>query len=114
MVSSVMQLQTPAIAQLQQRPTNFTRSNLSPGDEGSPPTLSWRRFPEFPLDLGGPIDRSFDRMGENFADATAIEHLTAIAARFGDRIAMSDGAQQITYAEFLARVLGLAEAIATA
>lgn len=108
-----MQLQTPAITRLQQRPTNFTGSNLSPGGDGSPPTLLWRRFPDLPLDLGGPTDRSFDRMGENFADATAIEHLRAIADRFGNRIAMSDGAHQITYAEFLARVLRLADAIAT-
>lgn len=84
------------------------------GAKGEPANALWMKSPECPLDMGGPIDRPFDRMGENFADVPAIKHLTAIATRFGDRIAMSDGAHQITYAEFLARVLRLADAIATA
>jgi hypothetical protein len=68
--------------------------------------------PEMPLDLQGPIDRPFDRMGADFAGAPAIEHLKAVARRFADRIAMSDGTHHVTYSDFLARALRLAQAIA--
>ena len=51
---------------------------------------------EVPLDLQGPVDRLFDRMEADFAGTPAIEHLKAIARRFADKIAMSDGIHHIT------------------
>ena len=68
--------------------------------------------PEVPLDLQGPVDRPFDRMGADFAGAPAIQHLKAVARKFADKIALSDGTRHITYSDLLARVLKLANAIA--
>jgi len=53
-------------------------------------------------------------MGADFSNVPAFQHLSAVAKRFADRVAISDAAHQITYSDFLARVLTLARAIATA
>jgi|tagenome__1003787_1003787.scaffolds.fasta_scaffold20986967_2 acyl-CoA synthetase (AMP-forming)/AMP-acid ligase II/thioesterase domain-containing protein len=84
------------------------------GEHGDPANACWLKPPELALDMGGPVDRPYDRMGADFAGVCAIEHLRAVAARFADRVAVSDGACQITYSDFLARVLALAQVIATA
>ncbi|MFB9270021.1 AMP-binding protein [Bradyrhizobium erythrophlei] len=76
--------------------------------------MVWTTALDVPLDMRGPVDRPFNRMGAGFADVPAIEHLRSVAAKFADRIAVSDADQQITYAGFLARVLALAEAIVVA
>jgi acyl-CoA synthetase (AMP-forming)/AMP-acid ligase II/thioesterase domain-containing protein/acyl carrier protein len=68
--------------------------------------------PELPLDLGGPVDRPFNRMGVEFACVPAITHLDAVAKRFPNNVAISDDTRQITYSDFLIRVLTLAQAIA--
>nr|WP_246297955.1 AMP-binding protein [Tardiphaga robiniae] len=68
--------------------------------------------PELPLDLGGPVDRPFNRMGVEFAGVPAITHLDAVAKRFPNNVAISDDTRQITYSDFLIRVLTLAQAIA--
>ena len=75
---------------------------------------SWISAPECPLDLRGPVDRPFDRMGRGFACIAALQHLTTVARKFPDEIAISDGASQFSYSELLTKVLGLAEVIATA
>jgi acyl-CoA synthetase (AMP-forming)/AMP-acid ligase II/thioesterase domain-containing protein len=53
-------------------------------------------------------------MGCNFAGVAALEHLTAVAGKFPDKIAISDGASEFSYSELLTKVLGLAHVIATA
>jgi acyl-CoA synthetase (AMP-forming)/AMP-acid ligase II/thioesterase domain-containing protein len=75
---------------------------------------SWISAPGSPLDLRGPVDRPFDRMGPEFAGVAALEHLTAVARKFPDKIAISDGACEFSYAALLSKVLGLAHMIATA
>ena len=75
---------------------------------------SWISAPGSPLDLRGPVDRPFDRMGPEFAGVAALEHLTAVARKFPDKIAISDGACEFSYAALLSKVLGLAHIIATA
>ncbi len=83
-------------------------------DKGKSANVRWMKSPEFPLDIGGPIDRPFDRMGADFAGVPAIEHLSMVAKQFAGRVAVSDSADQITYSDFLARVLALAQVIARA
>src|ERR1700682_2448014 len=84
------------------------------GDESGNSNSSWISAPGCPLDLRGPVDRPFDRMGCNFAGVAALEHLTAVAGKFPDKIAISDGACEFSYSELLTKVLGLAHVIATA
>jgi len=48
-------------------------------------------------------------MGCNFAGVAALEHLTAVAGKFPDKIAISDGASEFSYSELLTKVLGLAQ-----
>ncbi|KZD21031.1 AMP-dependent synthetase [Tardiphaga robiniae] len=51
-------------------------------------------------------------MGGEFAGVPAITHLDAVARRFPNNVAISDDTRQITYSDFLIRVLTLARAIA--
>jgi non-ribosomal peptide synthetase component E (peptide arylation enzyme) len=60
---------------------------------------AWISAPGCPLDLRGPVDRPFDRMGGEFADVAALDHLTTVAGRFPDKIAISDGACAFSYSE---------------
>jgi hypothetical protein len=53
-------------------------------------------------------------MGRGFACVAAREHLVAVAGKFPDRIAISDGACAFSYSELLTIVLGLADVIAAA
>lgn len=100
MMGTAMQAQTPMGAHLSDRA------------QREPARPLWMNSSEMPLDLQGPIDRPFDRMGADFAAAPAIEHLKAIARRFADKTALSDRTHHITYSDFLAKVLRLANAIA--
>jgi acyl-CoA synthetase (AMP-forming)/AMP-acid ligase II/thioesterase domain-containing protein/acyl carrier protein len=109
-----MLLQTPSDDSLPKSVKRFAGQSSFFGDKAAPANALWMKSPGFPLDMGGPIDRPFDRMGADFASVPAIEHLSAVAKRFADRVAISDAARQITYSDFLARVLTLAQAIATA
>ena len=74
---------------------------------------SWISAPECPLDLRGPVDRPFDRMGRGFSCIAALQHLTTVARKFPDEIAISDGASKFSYSALLTMVLALAEVIAT-
>jgi acyl-CoA synthetase (AMP-forming)/AMP-acid ligase II/thioesterase domain-containing protein len=104
--------QTAIGAHLSDNTWGLLDPNLPFRAQREPARLLWMNSPEMPLDLQGPIDRPFDRMGADFAGAPAIEHLKAVARRFADRIAMSDGTHHVTYSDFLARALRLAQAIA--
>jgi hypothetical protein len=53
-------------------PTRFSENKMGPVK------ALWMTSPELPLDMGGPIERAFDRMGAGFADVPAIEHLNAL------------------------------------
>jgi acyl-CoA synthetase (AMP-forming)/AMP-acid ligase II/thioesterase domain-containing protein/acyl carrier protein len=113
-MSTVMPLETPVDDLLPKGVRRFAGHGSFFGDKGTPASAPWMKSPDVPLDMGGPIDRPFDRMGADFASVAAIEHLSAVAKRFADRVALSDAAHQITYSELLARVLTLAQEIATA
>lgn len=76
--------------------------------------LVWASAPTRPLDIGGPVDRPFERMGDDFSSIGASDHLKRIAAKFPDKLAISDGARQFTYGELLSAVDTLARLIAVA
>ena len=75
-------------------------------DESGNTLSSWISAPGGPIDLGGPVDRPFDRMGPEFSCFASHEHLTRVAVNFPDKIAISDGACQFSYSELLTKVLG--------
>jgi non-ribosomal peptide synthetase component F len=109
-----MQLETPADVSLPKGVKRFAGQVSVFGDRGNPKHAPWIKPDEFPLDMGGPVDRPFDRMGADYSSVPAIEHLSAIAKRFSDKVAISDGDHRITYSDLLARVSTLAHAIAAA
>jgi acyl-CoA synthetase (AMP-forming)/AMP-acid ligase II/thioesterase domain-containing protein len=67
-----------------------------------------------PLDLRGPVDRPFDRMGDEFACVAALQRLTAVAGKFPGKIAITDGACEFSYSALLTMVLALANMIVDA
>src|ERR1700682_299452 len=84
------------------------------GDESENTNSSWISAPACALDLRGPVERPFDQQGPEFAGVAALEHLTTVAGKFPDKIAISDGACEFSYSELLTKVLGLAQVIAIA
>lgn len=106
-----MQLQRFPDGSLPNRAKTFVGRRALPGDVREPAKALWMKSPELPLDVGGPVDRPFNRMGAEFAGVPAITHLDAVAKRFPNNIAISDDARQVTYSDLLIRVLTLAQAI---
>jgi acyl-CoA synthetase (AMP-forming)/AMP-acid ligase II/thioesterase domain-containing protein len=106
-----MQLQRFPDGSLPNRAKTFVGRRALPGDVREPAKALWMKSPELPLDVGGPVDRPFNRMGAEFAGVPAITHLDAVAKTFPNNIAISDDARQITYSDLLIRVLTLAQAI---
>jgi acyl-CoA synthetase (AMP-forming)/AMP-acid ligase II/thioesterase domain-containing protein/acyl carrier protein len=112
--NTVMQLETPADDSVAKSAKRFAGRNSFFGDKGPSTRAHWMKSPDIPLDMGGPINRPFDHMGPEFSSVAVIEHLRAVAKRFPDKVALSDTTHEITYSDLLARVLMLAQAIATA
>ncbi|SFL37003.1 Acyl-CoA synthetase (AMP-forming)/AMP-acid ligase II [Bradyrhizobium sp. NFR13] len=106
-----MQLQRFPDGSLPNRAKTFVGRRALPGDVREPAKALWMNSPELPLDVGGPVDRPFNRMGAEFAGVPAITHLDAVAKTFPNNVAISDDARQITYSDLLIRVLTLAQAI---
>jgi len=92
-------------------PCDALDAHLPSTVQQAPATPSWLSPVGVPLDLNGPVDRSFDPLKAGFACVPAIEHLIAVTAKFADRVAISDGNHSFTYAQLLSRVLTLAQAI---
>src|SRR6478735_3688402 len=92
-------------------PCDALDAHLPSTVQQAPATPSWLSPVGVPLDLNGPVDRSFDPLEAGFARVPAIEHLIAVTAKFADRVAISDGNHSFTYAQLLSRVLTLAQAI---
>lgn len=78
------------------------------------PGLFWSPAPQRPLDIGGPVDRPFDPMGDDFSSVAANHHLERIASKFPDKLAICDGDRQFTYGELRSAVDTLARLIAAA
>ena len=114
MVTAAMYLQTLSDGLLQRDARHFSDPIPVSESQAELANARWMNCPDIPLDMGGPVDRPFAPLGAGFADVPAIEHLNALARRFADRIAISDGVSEITYSDLLARVLTLANAISAA
>jgi non-ribosomal peptide synthetase component F/thioesterase domain-containing protein len=114
MVTTAMYLQILSDGLLQRDARHFSDRTPFPESQAELANARWMNCPDIPLDMGGPVDRPFAPLGAGFADVPAIEHLNALARRFADRIAISDGVSEITYSDLLARVLTLANAISAA
>ena len=74
--------------------------------------FAWQSPPKTPLDHGGPIDRPFTPMGDRFAEESVIAHLDKVVARYPNKLAISDGDVDLTYAELRTAVAALAQCIA--
>jgi acyl-coenzyme A synthetase/AMP-(fatty) acid ligase/thioesterase domain-containing protein/acyl carrier protein len=84
------------------------------GDLAPDPRREWKSAPELPLDFGGPVDHPFERMGDGFADVCTFDHLERVAGKYADKVAVSDGATSLTFAELLNAVNNLAARISAA
>jgi acyl-CoA synthetase (AMP-forming)/AMP-acid ligase II/thioesterase domain-containing protein/acyl carrier protein len=108
-----MQLETP-VDDPAKSVKRFAGQGSFYGDKGTLASAPWMTSPDVPLDMNGPVDRPFHRLGADFSSVPAMEHLRAVAKRFADKVALSDATCQITYSDLLARVLALAHEIASA
>ena len=73
------------------------------------PELHWIDDRPVPLDFGGPVDVPYDRDAVRLLrEEGGLAAVRAAAARYPDKVAVFDGKLELTYAEFLDRVNGLA------
>ncbi|WP_202326529.1 non-ribosomal peptide synthetase [Mesorhizobium sp. 113-3-9] len=72
----------------------------------------WSDVPEYALDEGGPVWRHYQRMGADFADIPIFDHLANVARQYPDKLAISDGADRLTYSQLLRAVETLSGHIA--
>ncbi|TPM26980.1 AMP-binding protein [Mesorhizobium sp. B2-3-5] len=77
-------------------------------------SLRWSNVPEYALDEGGPVWRHYRQMGSDFADIPVFDSLRGVARRYPDKLAISDGANRLTYFELLRAVETLSRRIAVA
>jgi acyl-coenzyme A synthetase/AMP-(fatty) acid ligase len=79
-------------------------------NRASPPLeLRWIEDRPVPLDFGGPVDVPYDRDAVRLLrEQGGLAAVRAAAARFPHKVAVFDGTLELTYAEFLDRVYGLA------
>jgi non-ribosomal peptide synthetase component F/thioesterase domain-containing protein len=75
-------------------------------------TRKWSDIPEYALDEGGPVLRHYQQMGAGFADIPLIDHLGNVARQYPDKLAVSDGANRLTYSELFRAVETLSHRIA--
>jgi thioesterase domain-containing protein/acyl-CoA synthetase (AMP-forming)/AMP-acid ligase II/acyl carrier protein len=76
--------------------------------------ILWQMPSARPLDENGPSSQSFERMSDDFAECTALEHLTRIAEKHPDKAAVSDGSTSLTFSQLLRAVHNMAGSIAAA
>ena len=53
-----------------------------------------------PIDHGGPVDRPFEPFPCSALERSIIDRFEAVARRFSTRVAVSDCARSLTYADF--------------
>lgn len=67
-----------------------------------------------PMDHGGPVDRPFEPFPVSALEGSIIDRFAAIAGRFSSRVAISDRARRLTYAELAILVDRIAAATVVA
>jgi thioesterase domain-containing protein/acyl-CoA synthetase (AMP-forming)/AMP-acid ligase II len=71
----------------------------------------WSETPDYALDQGGPILRPYQRMGADFTNVSVFDHLRNVAGQYPDKLAVSDGANRLTYSELFQAVETLSHRI---
>jgi non-ribosomal peptide synthetase component F len=74
--------------------------------------LRWLEDGQRPLDCNGPTGRVFTTFRDEDLSRPIIEHFERVARRYPERIAVTDGATSLCYAELWGGVSGLAASIA--
>jgi amino acid adenylation domain-containing protein len=64
-----------------------------------------------PLDYDGPVEVAFERFDERWVERPIAERFEAMAQRYGNRVAVTDGIRRFTYAQVRAHVHALAREI---
>ena len=67
-----------------------------------------------PIDHGGPVDRPFEPFPCSALERSIIDRFEAVARRFSTRVAVSDCARSLTYADFATLTDRIADATAAA
>lgn len=93
-------------------PGDGSQQHVTTAQSSVPDHVTWAPASARPLDSDGPTDRPFERMSDDFSDASAFEHLEQVVQKHADKIALSDGSTSLTFLELLQAVLSLAGAIA--
>lgn len=75
-------------------------------------SFEWSNVPGYSLDQDGPRFRPFQRLGAKFAEIAVFDHLRSIAKQHSGKLAVSDGADRLTYTELVQAVDGLSRRIA--
>ncbi|MER8766221.1 AMP-binding protein [Mesorhizobium sp. M0323] len=75
---------------------------------------NWSSVPQYALDQGGPVLRPFQRLGVDFTNIAAFDHLRNVVRQYPDKLAISDGANRLTYSQLLRSVETLSHQIAAA
>jgi amino acid adenylation domain-containing protein len=74
--------------------------------------MRWLQDGQRPLDWNGPTGRTFIRFADEDLDRPIIDHFERAARRHPDRVAVTDAASSLSYAELWDGLSGLAETIA--
>src|ERR1700704_1426042 len=77
-------------------------------------TSKWSGVGDYTLDRDGPHFRPHRRMGSDFASVCIFDHLRDIAEQYPEKLAVSDGADRLTYSEFFSAVENLSGRISAA
>src|SRR5450631_3018105 len=75
-------------------------------------SLEWLEDSAHPLDWNGPTGRIFTRFRDEDLDRPIIDHLERVTRRHRNRIAVTDSATSLSFAELWEGLSGLAETIA--
>ena len=67
----------------------------------------------FPVDFRGPIEVDFEPFDPTWLDRPIFARFASVAERYADKLAVSDGITQFTYADLKQRSLRLAELISS-
>jgi amino acid adenylation domain-containing protein len=76
--------------------------------------VSSSKTSDVPMDRGGPVDRPFEPFPSSAVEGSIVARFEATARRFSARIALSDMARRLTYAELATLVERIAAATAAA
>lgn len=88
----------------------FSRMMIVTSQLSSIARPTWIKGRPVPIDDGGPTSQPYDtHAASGFATVGGVEVIETTARRFPDKVAVDDGVSQLTYAQFIDRVYGLAQ-----